>query len=51
MSLPTLKWKCDACGEAENCEASCEIEVWAGEPTACPISGDEAEWYPVEETQ
>jgi len=41
------KWKCDACGEAENCDASCVVETWAGEPEFCPISGDEAEWYEV----
>lgn len=43
--IELLKWKCDACGEAENCEASCKMELYAGEPTVCPISGDDCEWY------
>jgi len=40
------KWRCDDCGEAENCAAGCTMELWAGEPTICPISGEECEWYP-----
>ncbi len=43
------KWQCDACGEAENCEASCVIEVWAGEPVCCPSTSDDCEWYLVED--
>ncbi len=50
MSEPVLKWRCDACGDAEGCDANCKIEVFACEPTICPISGDEAEWYPIKET-
>ena len=41
------KWKCNACGEAEHCDAGCEVDIWAGEPTTCPISGEEADWEPV----
>lgn len=44
------KWQCDACGEAENSTgASCIVEVWAGEPECCPISGEECEWYLVKD--
>ncbi len=49
MSKPVLKWRCDACGEAENCDIHCVIEIWASEPTVCPVSGDEADWYQVKE--
>lgn len=42
---PPLKWRCDACGDAENCVASCTVEVFAGEPECCPINGEDAEWY------
>ncbi len=46
---PILKWQCDACGEAENCDASCVVEVYACEPEICPISGDDCEWRPYTE--
>lgn len=39
------KWRCDACGDAEQTDASCFLTVWAGEPEHCPISSDTAEWY------
>jgi hypothetical protein len=45
------KWQCDACGEAEDCEASCIVEVWAGEPACCPMSSDDCEWYLVKEKE
>ena len=45
---PDEIWICTACGEAENSDAYCELKVFAGEPTNCPISSDEAEWNYVE---
>lgn len=51
MSKPVLKWRCDGCGEAENCDLHCIVELWAGEPAVCPISGDEVEWYQVKSEQ
>ena len=44
------EWKCDACGEAENCDISCTVKTAMGEPEYCPFSGDECEWCPVKET-
>lgn len=38
-------WICSACGDAEGCDAQCELKVWAGEPISCPISSDLAEWF------
>lgn len=38
------KWKCGGCCETEYPDAFCVIEVYAGEPTVCPITGDVAEW-------
>ena len=38
------KWKCYACGEAENCDVSCTIEMRAGEPECCPLTGEDCEW-------
>ncbi len=38
-------WRCDACGEAENCDVSCTVIVNVGKPEFCPITGDETEWY------
>lgn len=38
------KFRCYACGDAENTDAHCDIEVFAGEPTQCPITGEGAEW-------
>ena len=43
------KYRCDACGEAENCDIKCVIEIDVGEPEFCPISNDEADWYEVKE--
>ncbi len=44
------KWQCDGCGEAENAaDASCTLEVWAGEPECCPLTGEECEWYLVKD--
>jgi hypothetical protein len=36
------KWVygCDECGAAEDTDAECILEVFAGEPEFCPISGD-----------
>lgn len=40
------KWKCYACGEAENCDMRCTLETsTADTPEFCPVSGDECkEW-------
>ena len=39
------KWRCDACGEAENCDAACVVTTaFNVEPGACPVTGDECEW-------
>jgi len=39
------KWKCYACGEAENCDMHCTLEtITADPPEFCPISQDECEW-------
>lgn len=43
------KWKCDACGDAEKCDASCIVEMWAGEPERCPLTGEECEWHLVKD--
>ncbi len=46
------KYKCNACGEAENTDDSCTLETWAGVPECCPISGDDmdcGEWEEVKE--
>ena len=37
-------WICSTCGEAENTDAKCVLEVFAGEPENCPINGEEADW-------
>ncbi len=41
-----IKWRCNACGDTENCEIPCELEVQLlrDEPTCCPYNGEEAEW-------
>ncbi len=44
-------YRCYACGEAENTDAHCDIDVFTGEPTQCPISGDEADWLERKLTQ
>lgn len=41
-------WKCFACGDAENCDIHCTLEIEVGEPETCPVSGDECEWTEVE---
>lgn len=40
------KWKCYACGEAENRDAHCELETpTADKPEFCPVTGEEnLEW-------
>lgn len=38
------KFRCYACGDAENTDAHCDINMFAGEPTQCPITGEEADW-------
>ena len=38
------KFRCYACGDAENTDAHCDIVVFAGEPTQCPVTGEEADW-------
>jgi hypothetical protein len=43
------KWRCDACGEAENTDIKCVLDIDIGEPQFCPISNDEAEWHTVED--
>jgi len=44
------KWICYACGEAENVEdVSCVVEVWAGEPECCPLTGEDCEWCEVKD--
>lgn len=43
------KWQCDACGEAEDTDVSCVVEMWAGEPKYCPLTGEECEWYLVKD--
>ena len=37
-------YKCYACGEAENTDASCIVKMFAGEPEYCPINGEEGDW-------
>ncbi len=44
------QWRCDACGDAENTDMHCIFKCIAGDPTGCPISCDEAEWYPYTRT-
>lgn len=45
--------RCQACGEAENCNACCEltidhvIEADEIDELLCPMTGDEAGWYRV----
>lgn len=44
------KWKCAACGEAENCNFTCHLEVPDGTiPECCPLAPDEAEWIEVDD--
>lgn len=42
--------KCQACGEAENCDIFCELtldNVVEVDELLCPITGEECEWYEV----
>lgn len=41
------RYRCDACGDAANCDIHCEVVVEIGEPTICPLTGDTCEWYEV----
>ena len=45
--------KCQACGEAENCNIYCElttdniIDIDKLDELLCPLTGDEAEWIQI----
>ncbi len=50
-----MRYKCYACGEAENTDLHCTLDIEIGEPCFCPVSNEEAEWFErpekVEESQ
>lgn len=41
-----IEWRCDACGEAENCDIHC-IVTSEFKPKWCPSAGDETEFYQI----
>lgn len=49
-----VKLRCQACGDAENCNFYCELIIAKNiveDMLFCPISGDECEWNEVEDMQ